>query len=137
METIADSVHNLQEDLIKIKTNQNSQADSAMMYRLDVNVQQFQPQTGLVYLRIEVKPRSYAFPDKIIVMPIAESNIPPTLVPMDLSVGHNPGNQYVMYYMLYGKDGHYQKFAINGAHFTVYSNVQLELVSVTEVEIWG
>ena len=130
-------MHNLQEDLIKIKTNQNSQADSAMMYRLDIDVQQFQPDTGYVCLKIEVKPRTYAFPDKIIVMPIAQTNLPPTLLPTDLSAGHNPGNQYLMYYLLYGKNGHYQKFAINGAHFTVYSNVQLELVSVTEVEIWG
>lgn len=136
METVTDSVHELKEDLIKIKTAQNSQADSALMYRLDVDVQQFQQASGVVFLKIEVKPRTYAFADKIIVMAIGETNSPPTLLPMDLSVSQNPGNQYIMYYMLFGRNGSYAHFYNNGAHFSVYSNVQLELVDISEVQIW-
>lgn len=137
METTTEAVHDLQEDLIKIKTNQNSRDDSAMLYRLDVNIKPFQKTDRTVFLKILVAPSNNAYTDKAIIMPIAYTNSPPTLLPMSLTASQHPNNAYEMYYMLFSKrDSYLVKFDTYGVHFTVYSNIQLELVDVSEISIW-
>lgn len=130
---INEEVRKIEEDLIKIKTNQNSSNDSAMLYRLDVDLRPYMSSSGKI-LKILTGPVSNYDKDKSIIMPIGQSNSPPTLVPQALDIGQKPDNPFEFYFLLFGTHSSYPKFDTYGARMSVYSNIKLYLISVTEVQ---
>lgn len=129
---INEEVHKIEQDLIKIKTNQNSSNDSAMLYRLDVDLRPYLSSSGKI-IRVLTGPVSNYDKETAIIMPIGQANSPPTLVPQPLDIGQHPGNPFEFYFWLFGTHSSYPKFDTYGARMSVYSNIKLYLISITEI----
>lgn len=127
---IGEQIHQLENDIIKIKTKQNSSNDSAILYRLDIDLRPYQTSSSIRYLEVKVYPVTNYDENKSIIMPIGEANNPPTLVVQSLSIGVNPKDPFTFYFMLFGTHSNYPKFDTYGARMSIYSNIKLELASI-------
>ena len=125
-------MHQLESDIVEIKAKQNSSNDSAMLYRLDIDLRPYQS-TSMKYLEVKVYPAVNYDESKAIIMPVGQANSPPTLVPMSLSIGVSPKDPFTFYFMLFGTHSSYPKFDTYGARMSIYSNIKINLVSINTI----